>query len=92
MSSGDGEVGCAVGPSSVFVVVTAGSEAAVEVADEAVAEGSECLVVEVARSASLVVELSGSWAGQKRAEGPLVDGVVEAFVADVAGEHCPFGA
>ena len=63
-----------------------------EVADEAVAEGSECLVVEVARSASLVVELSASGAGQKRAEGPLVDGVVEAFVADVSGEHCPFGA
>jgi hypothetical protein len=40
VSSGDGEVGCAVCPGGVFVVVLAGSEAAVEVADEAVAEGS----------------------------------------------------
>jgi hypothetical protein len=47
------------------------------------------LVVQVAGVASLVVEL-GRRAGRYCAEGPLVDGGVEARVADVAGEYGAF--
>ena len=61
-----------------------------EDADEAVAEGAEGLVVEVAGGAALVVERCGSRGWSQGAEGPLVDGVVEAPVADVAGEHGSF--
>ena len=77
----------AVGPGGVFVVGGAGAEAAVEVADEPVAERSEGLVVEVAGGSSLVVEGPTAGACGDGAERPLVDGVVEAPVADVAGEH-----
>ena len=80
----------AVCPGGVFVVGLSGLEAAVEVADESVAEGSEGLVVEVAGVSSLVVEVAAAWAGLERAVCPLVDGVVEAPVAVVGGEHGPF--
>jgi len=53
----------AVGPGGVFVVGGAVVEAAVEVCDEAVGEGSECLVVEVSCGSALVVELSAAGAG-----------------------------
>ena len=76
----------AVCPCGVFVVGAACSEAAVEVADEPVAERSECLVVEVASGSSLVVELAAAGAGVQRAERPLVDRVVEAPVADMPGK------
>ena len=61
-----------------------------EDADESVAEGAEGLVVEVAGGAVLVVERSAAGAGRERAERPLVDGVVEPAVADVAGEDGSF--
>ena len=82
----------AVRPCGVFVVESAVFEAAVEDADEAVTEGAECLVVEVAFGASLVVEVSASGTGRDGAEGPLVDGGGEAPVADVASQHDAFGA
>jgi hypothetical protein len=69
----------------VFVVVGVVVEAAVEDADEAVAECSEGLVVAGAGSASLVVVGPSCGASGEGAEGPLVDGVVEAPVAGVAG-------
>jgi len=62
----------------------------VQDADEAVAEGAQGLVVGVAGGAMLVVERSRAWAVVDRAEGPLVDGVIEAAVADVAGQHGAF--
>ena len=61
-------------------------------ADEAIAEGSQRLVVQVAGGAVLVVEAAGAWAGSEGAEGPLVDGVIEAAVADVAGQDGAFFA
>jgi hypothetical protein len=47
-------------PGNVFVVACAVAEAAVEDAEEAVAEGAERLVVQVVGGASLVVELAGT--------------------------------
>ena len=79
-------------PGGVFVVEGVVSKASVEDSDEAVAEGSEGLVVEIAFGPVLVVEHSAAGTGGEGAEGPLVDGVVQAPVADVAGQHGPFGA
>ena len=59
-------------------------------ADEAVAEGSERLVVKVAGGAALVVKSAGAGAGVQGAEGPLVDRVVEPAIADVASQHGAF--
>ncbi len=61
-------------------------------ADESVGECSQGLVVEVAGGSSVVVEGSTSFAGGERAERPLVDGVVEAPIADVAGQHGSFAS
>ena len=61
-----------------------------EDADEAVAEGAECLVVEVAGGSSLVVEGAAAGTCRQRAERPVIDRVVEAPVADVVGEHGSF--
>ena len=47
-------------------------------------------MVGVAGGAVLVVVGAGSGAVQQCGEGPLVDGVVEAAVADVAGQDCFF--
>ena len=80
----------AVGPGGVFVVGGACAVASVEVADEPVAERSECLVVEVTGSPPLVVELAAAGARCDRTECPLVDGVVETPVADTSGEHGVF--
>jgi len=77
-------------PGNVLVVLGVVAEAAVEDADEAVAEGAEGLVVQVAGVAVVVVEVAGAGTGRQRAERPLVDGVVEAPVADVAGEYRAF--
>jgi len=55
----------------------------VQDADEAVAQSTQCLVVHVAGGAVLVIEGAGAGAGIQCAEGPLVDRVVEAAVADV---------
>ena len=62
-------------------------EAAVEDADEAVGEGSQGLVVEVASGSVLVVEQAASWTLGERAERALIEGVVEPPVADVASEN-----
>jgi hypothetical protein len=70
----------------VFVVGAVVAEAAVQDADEVVAQGAEGLVVGIAGGAVLVVVGAGSGAGQQGAQGPVVDGVVEAGVAHVA---CP---
>jgi hypothetical protein len=61
----------------------------VEVAGESVAEGSEGLVVVMSGGSLLVVEVSVSGAGLERAEGPVVDGVIEAPVAYMSCEHGP---
>ena len=63
-----------------------------EVADEPVAEGSEGLVVEVTCGSSVVVELAAAGACRDRTECPLVDGVIEAPVANVSGEDGVFSA
>jgi hypothetical protein len=62
----------------------------VQDADETVAQGAQGLVVQVAGGAVLVVEGSCSWTGSERAEGPSVDGVIEAPVTDVAGQYGAF--
>ena len=74
-------------PGSVFAVGGVVAQAAVEDADESVAEGAQCLMVHVARGAVLVVESAGTRAAGERTESPLVDGVVEAAVADVTGQN-----
>ena len=61
-----------------------------EDADESVAEGAQGLVVHVAGGAVVVVVGACAGAAGERAEGPVVDGVVEAAVADVAGEDRGF--
>jgi hypothetical protein len=76
-----------VGPGDVLVVEAAVLEAAVEDANEAVRERSKCLVMEVALGSVLVVKRSASGALSERAERGLVERVVEAPVADVAGQH-----
>ncbi len=79
-------------PGGVFVVGAARSDAAVEVADEPVAERSKGAVVEVAGCSVLAVELAAAWACRDRTECPLVDGVIEAPVANVSGEDGVFSA
>jgi hypothetical protein len=74
----------------VFLVEAVVGEAAVEDADESVAESPEGLVVEVAGGSVLVGVGPTSGAVGDRAEGPLVDGVVEAPFTDVAGQDGPF--
>jgi hypothetical protein len=48
------------------------------------------LVVEVSSSAVLVVERAGTWAVVYGAEGPLVDGVVEPSIPDMASQDGAF--
>ncbi len=79
-----------MGPGGVFVVSGFVAYAAVQDADEAVTEGASGLVMEVAGGAVLVVEQAGAGTGVKGAEGPLVDGVIQAAIADVAGRHGVF--
>ena len=63
MSSGDvGSGGLAVCPGGVLVVSGVVGEAAVEDPNESVAEGAECLVVEITFGSSLVIEVSASGA------------------------------
>jgi hypothetical protein len=59
----------------------------VQDADEAVAQGAQGLVVQVAGGAVVVVEVPGARTALQGAEGPMVKGVVEALVADVAGRY-----
>ena len=47
-------------------------------------------MVGVVGGAVLVIERSGAGTGGQRAEGPLVDGVIEAAVAYVAGQDGAF--
>ena len=82
-----GWCGLAVCPGGLFVVEGVVFEAAVEDADEAVGEGAEGLVVEVAVGSVLVVVETASSALGERAERGLVECVVEAPVADVSGEN-----
>src|SRR6476619_1029013 len=79
--------GLAVCPGDVFVVGGVVAEAAVEDPYESVAQCTQGLVVGVAGLAMLVVEGAGAEAGGEGAEGPLVDGVIQAAVADMAGQH-----
>ena len=79
-----------MGPGGVFVVVGSGLYAAVEDADEAVAERSERLMMEVAAGASVVLEGAAAGAGGDRTECPVIDRVVEAAVANVPCEHGTF--
>lgn len=58
--------------------------------DESVAQRAQSLVVKVAGGAVLVVENAGSGAGGQSTECHLVEGVVEASVADVSGQHGTF--
>ena len=59
-------------------------------ADEAVAQGAQGLVVQVAGGAVVVVVGACAGAGGERAEGPLVEGVIEAAVTHVAGQYGAF--
>ena len=59
-------------------------------ADESITQGAQGLMVEVSGGAVLVIERSRAWAVVDRAEGPLVDGVIEATVAYVAGQNGAF--
>ena len=78
MSSGlFGEVWVSVCPGGVLVVEGSVLDAAVEDADEPVAERAESLVVKVASDASLVVEGSAACTAGEGAERPLIDRVVE---------------
>jgi len=79
-----------MGPGLCLVVERPAVETAVEDADETVAEGSKRLVVEISGVTVLVVEGTTTRTGAERTEGPLVDGVVEAPVAHVAGQDGPF--
>ena len=60
-----------------------------EDADKAVAERPQRLVVKVPSGPSLVVVGPAAGTRRQRAERPLVDGVVEASVANVSGEDGP---
>lgn len=82
---GDGRVSML--PGRALVVERPVSETAVEDANEAVAERSEGLVVQIASGATFVVERAAAFAVSQGAERPLVDRVVEPFVANVTGEH-----
>ena len=76
-----------VAPSDDLVVEGVIPEAAVQVADEAVAEGAQRLVVRIAGGAAPIVERSAAWAALQRAQRPSADGVVEPPVADEARSH-----
>ena len=82
----------AVSPGGGLVVAGAGPEAAVQVADEAVGERAERLVVEVASGAPPVVRVAPARAHLQRAHRPLVGSVVEPQVADEARLHGPLAA
>jgi hypothetical protein len=77
-------------PAGVFVVGRVVAQAAVQDADETVAQGAQGLMMGVASGAVLVIERAGAGAGQQGSEGPLVDGVLEAAIAHVAGQHRAF--
>lgn len=62
-------------------------EAAVQDADPAAAQGAQGFVVFIAGGAALVLERAGAGALGQSAEGPLVDRVVQALVAHVAGQE-----
>ena len=81
-----------VSPGGRLVVGQAALQAAVQVADEAVGEGAQRLVVEVAGGAPPVVEVTAARAHPQRAQRPLAGGVVEPPVADEAGPHCSLAA
>ncbi len=61
-----------------------------EDAYEPVAECAECLVVQVAGIAALVVVQASAGADLECAECPLVDRIVEPAVADMAGQYGAF--
>lgn len=63
-----------------------------EDADEAVAECAEGLMVQIPVGAVLVVEGASTRTSGQCTERPLVESIVETFVADVAGQHCTFAA
>src|ERR1700738_3733689 len=76
----------AAGPGGCFVVAGAGFQAAMQDADEAVAELAECGVVAEAAGALLVVVGAGSGGCGQRGEGLGVQGVGEPVVADEPGQ------
>src|SRR5580692_10445454 len=87
MSSGQSKfVLWTVSPRDHFVVGDLMGEAAVEHADQAVAEGAEGLVMPLPASSAGVVVGPGSGGGIERCESPQIDGVGQASVADVAGQ------
>ena len=81
-----------VGPGLRFVVEAAGFEAAVEDADEAVAELTKGGVVADVSSSHRVVGGAGARRPAEGAEGPLVHGVCESVVVDVTGQYGRLGA
>ena len=76
-----------MGPGLGFVVGGAGLEAAVEDADEAVAELAQGGVVADVSSSHRVVVGAGAGRSAEGAQGPLVHGVCEAVVVYVAGQY-----
>ena len=75
-----------MGPGGVFVVGGAGLEDAVEDADEFVGEFASGGLAGLRSGIVGVVVGPGAGRCAQGAEGPLVDGVIEAPVADVAGD------
>src|SRR5215472_10146312 len=84
MSSGPGEV---VRPGGGFVVDGAGLQAAVQDADEPVGELAQGRLVADVSGSERVVVGAGAGGSFQRAEGPLLNGVTQAGVAGVAGQH-----
>src|SRR4029453_16024201 len=81
-----------VGPGAQFVIAGAVAEAAMQDADQPIAQGAQSLMVGGASGALLVVVGTGARRAGKRAEGPQVAGVGEALVAGHAGQYNLAGA
>lgn len=77
-------------PGNRLVVGRVALEAAVEDADQSVAEGPEGSVMGVTSRTSVVVEGSGAGRGVGGGEGPQVDRIGQAPVAYITGEHGSF--
>src|ERR1041384_3960408 len=74
-----------VGPGDVFVVGGAGREAAVQDADQAIAELAQGRAVADPASAELVVVAAGAGRAAQRGEGLQAEGVDEPGVVHIAG-------
>src|SRR3954454_22888442 len=90
-SSGGGLI-CSEVPGGGLVIAAVVAQAAVQDADEPVGQGSQGLVVGGAAGALSVVVVTGAGRDAQCGEGLVVEGVGEASVAGVAGQHDPPGS